>query len=247
MAGADGTPKQGVLELDSVRFSRCSGCGQDKPDDAFYACSKRRCKACRVAAARAYEAWKKATDPEGLRAEKARRARKAYRADPAAARAKNKTWRDANLEAARAMYARSYAKDGGKRQRCWRAANPGRAEANARDWRLRNLERVKAKQAEWRERCADAFAAARADWLRRNPEKGAVYAAKRRARLLNATPTWLSPAQQAEIEGFYLFARTFDLEVDHIVPLAGGIVCGLHVPWNMQVLSRVENARKNNR
>lgn len=76
--------------------------------------------------------------------------------------------------------------------------------------------------------------------------------AKRRATKLNATPKWLTTEDIDAIKDFYVVAQMFKLytgqeyHVDHIIPLQGKNVCGLHVPWNLQVLSATDNLRKSN-
>lgn len=77
--------------------------------------------------------------------------------------------------------------------------------------------------------------------------------AKRVAQHLNATPPWLSQEQLIEIETFYQMAQDLTNktntphEVDHIIPLQGKSVCGLHVPWNLQILTQSKNRKKGNK
>ena len=77
--------------------------------------------------------------------------------------------------------------------------------------------------------------------------------AQYRAKKLQATPSWLSAIQKAQIQEFYdiALAKTvqtgIDYEVDHIYPLQGNGFTGLHVPWNLQVITMSENRRKQNR
>ena len=82
-----------------------------------------------------------------------------------------------------------------------------------------------------------------------------IYAnmSKRRATKLNATPNWLSEKDLEEIRELYQICQMFklytgqDYHVDHIIPLQGKDVCGLHVPWNLQVILASENLRKSNK
>lgn len=77
-------------------------------------------------------------------------------------------------------------------------------------------------------------------------------AAKRRALKLKATPPWLSEYHKRHIERIYYVCSKVSAttnrphDVDHIVPLQGENVCGLHVPWNLQILPAGMNRSKNN-
>lgn len=79
---------------------------------------------------------------------------------------------------------------------------------------------------------------------------GLMAGKRRRARERRATPPWLSSVQRTMIAILYARAEkqtadTGELHVvDHIVPLDGKLVCGLHVPWNMRVTHWRENAVK---
>lgn len=76
--------------------------------------------------------------------------------------------------------------------------------------------------------------------------------AERRFRKKNATPDWLTQEHKQEIENLYWLARDLkavsgqDYHVDHIVPLVNKNICGLHVPWNLQVLPAHINLSKSN-
>lgn len=91
------------------------------------------------------------------------------------------------------------------------------------------------------------------DWLQGNLEKHAAKEARRRATKLQATPKWLSEQQLADINTEYALSKWcsevmgIKYHVDHIVPLKGKKVCGLHVPWNLQVIPAKENIIKGNK
>lgn len=74
----------------------------------------------------------------------------------------------------------------------------------------------------------------------------------RRRKHRQATPPWLTRAQKSEMRELYKIAITMtkttgeQYVVDHIVPLRSELVCGLHVPWNLRVITQEENLKKSN-
>ncbi len=69
----------------------------------------------------------------------------------------------------------------------------------------------------------------------------------------NATPKWLTKEQKQQIKDLYFLAKDcqitsgYPYHVDHIIPIKGKLVCGLHVPWNLQVVPADINVSKSNK
>ena len=118
-----------------------------------------------------------------------------------------------------------------------------RTEQSERFWKVRkkwiseNIELVRKRKAEWK---------------KRNPAKVTLETVNRNVAKLQRTPAWLTPVDLLEIESIYEYCSALrkcglDYHVDHIVPLRGTIVSGLHVPLNLQVIPASENNRKRNK
>jgi hypothetical protein len=88
------------------------------------------------------------------------------------------------------------------------------------------------------------------EWKAKYPEKAIAQKAKRRAAKLQRTVSW---ANSELINEFYAEAKRLteltgiSFHVDHIIPLQGTTVSGLHVENNLQVLPYYENCKKGNR
>lgn len=83
-------------------------------------------------------------------------------------------------------------------------------------------------------------------------EQKAEIQARRRANKLNATPWWLTKEHKSQIATIYMESALITAEtgikheVDHIVPLCNKDVCGLHAPWNLQIIPAYKNRKKSN-
>ncbi len=136
-----------------------------------------------------------------------------------------------------------------------RQEQPEKTAAELKAWRSRNRERVRADKALYRERHPERVAAQLKRCREAKPEQykakqQAAYianpgpwkarASKRRAALLQRTPIW---ANMQAIESFYSGCPRGS-EVDHVLPLQGETVSGLHVLGNLQYLTMAANRAK---
>ena len=68
-----------------------------------------------------------------------------------------------------------------------------------------------------------------------------------------STPKWLTAIQLAQIQEFYDISEAVSVQtgikhhVDHIHPLMGSNFNGLHVPWNLRVITAFDNISKKNK
>lgn len=150
----------------------------------------------------------------------------------------------------------------------WREKNPDKVVTSQATWYAANREKKLAADKARREAHIEAYlererqsyekhAAARSErhraWRAKNPHKVAKAASLRRAALLNRTPAWLTAEDFQKMEDAYRVAQLFKgpdgraYHVDHIIPLRGRTVSGLHVPSNLQILPPTDNLRKSNR
>lgn len=132
----------------------------------------------------------------------------------------------------------------------WVTAHPERALAFGKKYRDKNPEKERARARKYRLAHTEEARQYAKRYHAERPELKNIWDAKRRAQEIQAMPKW---ADKAAIKAFYAAAKERQAEtgivfhVDHIVPLTHKLVCGLHVPCNLQIIPGIENTRKNNR
>jgi hypothetical protein len=219
-----------------LTMKTCSKCKVEKGMAGFYKDKTRpdglfpHCKSCQSANCKAYQKQNKEKISEQTR-EYRKKNKEAialskkisYEKDREAIINRVRAYEEKNKElvaARKKIYYEQNKEADAARGKAYRASNKKKAAERARKWTQENREKVNARNS------------------------------RHRAARLNATPAW---ANASEIVDLYEAAHAFRLytgqeyHVDHIVPLQGKTVCGLHVPANLQVLLATENASKKNR
>jgi hypothetical protein len=116
--------------------------------------------------------------------------------------------------------------------------------------RIRNNERYSSYMVEYSAKNRQALRATATRWQQNNQGKET---AKRHTAKMKRRPKWLSKQQLEEIKDFYVMAKELESifpwkqHVDHVIPLQGKTVSGLHVPWNLQIIPASWNISKGNR
>lgn len=124
------------------------------------------------------------------------------------------------------------------------------AKEAGRRYYAKNKELVKARASH---RPAEEKRKARKNWDKTHVDEKRINTSNRKRRHRMATPKWITDAQKRQMKQLYLLARKLTQTtgvryvVDHIIPLRGENCCGLHVPWNLQVITQDENLRKSNK
>lgn len=111
-------------------------------------------------------------------------------------------------------------------------------------------EKARLRSKVWREENPERNKQIKSSWRKRNLAVKNAANKRYETAKLNRTPNWLTDKHHQQILEKYWLAQDLKLvtgdtyHVDHIIPLQGKNVCGLHVPWNLQILPSDINLSK---
>ena len=133
----------------------------------------------------------------------------------------------------------------------WYERNKELTKERARAWALANPEKKKESVDKWRNNNLDQHNATNRKWNKNNKPRKAALQAKRKSVILQRTPSWDPEAHlivaKYQLANMLSQASGTPYHVDHIIPLQGKNVSGLHVFSNLRVIPGAENVKKSNK
>jgi hypothetical protein len=121
--------------------------------------------------------------------------------------------------------------------------NPEKVKEAKKRCYLNNPQKVKIQSKNWAKLNLEKSNKSKKKYKQKNLPKFAAYTAKYRSSKFKATPPWF---EKELVDVVYNKAKEWGFEVDHIVPLQGKTVCGLHCWANLQLLAKDINSSKRN-
>lgn len=137
--------------------------------------------------------------------------------------------------------------------RKWYEANKDVHAVRVKTWQKNNKEAVKLAAKAWQKNNPEKVKEKHLRYIRKHPDAYTARAVASVAKRAKRTPKWLTSEDRWLMRQAYELAKLrtkmlgFVWEVDHIIPLRGDTVSGLHVPDNLQVIPKVINREKRNR
>ena len=132
----------------------------------------------------------------------------------------------------------------------WYERNKQLTKDRARAWALSNPEKAADSKTKWRQDNLKIHNAINREWFANNKDKRASYQAKRKATILQRTPAWDPDAHliiaKYQLAAMLSQASGIEHHVDHIIPLQGKKVSGLHTFANLRVIPGSDNVKKSN-
>lgn len=215
----------------------CSRCKQDLLPDNFYQYKSgkyaRYCKPCNIQYRKEY-----------------------YTKNSERIKTKTRKWSADNKER-KAASDKAYALNNKEKiataSREYAQRNKDKINAYSNEWRAKNLEKTRGVESAYRDRNRDACNKRVSDWKKANRDKLCYYSSIRRSAMLNAVPSWYGEFDDFVITEAYKLAQLrnkvtgVSWHVDHIVPIKGVTVSGLHCANNIAVIPWIDNILKGNR
>ena len=131
-------------------------------------------------------------------------------------------------------------------------ANKDKIIAQSKAWAIANPKRAKELRDNRYKNNRDKIIAQASKWQRDNPERTNQRNVKRREMIVEATPPWVDDVMSQQMKDLYKESAALQVStgekyhVDHIIPIQSKVVCGLHVPWNLRIVTAEVNQSKSN-
>lgn len=225
----------------------CSRCKDIKPYEEFYKQKNSstgrssRCKPCAKDVSRKHYA-----DNKTEISEKGKKRRKE----------RGHLWKQQTKEEKQAYNKKYYAENREReiaRNKKYREDNYEKVIEKKREFNRKNRERLTKESKEYRDNNREHYLKVTRAYRERNKGRINAHTANRRALRKKASPKWLTKDHKKWMTWLYKQAKRLTKmtgiphEVDHIYPLRNKKCCGLHVPWNLQIIPKSDNRKKSNK